>query len=105
MMPAMTVRTFAAAREARWRPRHLGAVFIATGLAVVGLTGIDAKAQVTVPVQQVEAFENPPTNTHYAPINFSGSATGTDPTNFPGITFHAQANTTDTASSHAFFVG
>jgi hypothetical protein len=58
-----------------------------------------------VVVQQVEAFENPPTNTHYAPINFAGSGTGTDVVSFPGVTFHAQANTTDTASNHAFQVG
>jgi hypothetical protein len=63
----------------------------------------NAFAQQTLTVQQVEAFENPPTNTHYAPINFNGSTTATDPS-YTGITFHAQANTTDTASSHAFFV-
>ncbi|MDB5297187.1 MAG: hypothetical protein JWO31_3170 [Phycisphaerales bacterium] len=72
--------------------------------AVAAGFGPAALAQ-TVTVQQVEAFENSPTNTHYAPVNFNGSSTTTDPTNFPGITFRAQANTTDTASSHAFFVG
>jgi hypothetical protein len=68
-------------------------------LVVAWLAG-PARGQ-TVTVQQVEAFENPPANTHYAPIDFGGSATVTSPPGFPGITFHAQANTTDTFSGHA----
>ncbi len=54
----------------------------------------------SVTVQQVEAFTNSPTNTNYAPVNFNGSATATSGS-YPGITFHAQANTTDTVSGHA----
>jgi hypothetical protein len=80
------------------------AAFVAA-FAWIGLTASVAPAQVPVPVQQVESFENQPTNTHYAPVNFNGSATATDPINFPGITFRAQANTTDTLSNHAFLVG
>ena len=51
-------------------------------------------------VQQVEAFENQPTDTHYAPIDFGGATTATDP-GYAGITFHAQGSTTDTLSAHA----
>ena len=38
------------------------------------------------------------------PIDFAGSATATDGTNYPGITFHAQSGTVNTYSLHAFFV-
>jgi hypothetical protein len=83
--------------------RSLGLAFL--GLALLAGT---ARGQSTI-VQQVEAFENQPTNTHYAPIDFSGTMIATSPS-FPGITFHAQANTTDTFSNHAnsvagFFYG
>jgi hypothetical protein len=54
----------------------------------------------TVVVQMVEAFDNPPTNTQYAPVNFNGSATATA-ASYPGITFHAQANLNSTLSNHA----
>lgn len=68
---------------------------------VLGLAALAAPARgQVVTVQQVEAFDNPPTNTHYAPVDFAGSATTTSPS-FPGITFRAQANTTDTVSPHA----
>jgi hypothetical protein len=86
------------------RTAYSRAVLVAA-FTCVGFTATVAPAQVPVPVQQVEAFDNPPTNTHYAPVNFNGSATATDPTNFPGITFNAQASLTDTASGHAFLVG
>jgi hypothetical protein len=77
-------------------PRRL--LSAAVVLAAAVLAGPAAGQPVTV--QQVEAFENQPTNTHYAPIEFGGSVTQTSPS-FPGITFTAQANTTDTLSSHA----
>jgi hypothetical protein len=56
-------------------------------------------------IHQVEArpAENPTTG--YAPVNFNGSSTQTDPTNFPGITFNALANTNNTFSPHGFTVG
>src|SRR5437879_1563430 len=84
-----------------WRRRtRLNLSVTASAIAILGAAFVaPARGQVSVPVQQVEAFENPPTNTHYAPINFNGSLTATDPS-YPGITFHAQANTTDTQSSH-----
>jgi len=75
----------------------------AAAAACAGLVAAEARGQVTVTVQQVEAFD--PSSTRYAPVNFNGSATATDPTNFPGITFRAQDNTTSTSSGHAFFVG
>jgi hypothetical protein len=75
------------------------------GFALLSLALLAGPAQCqSVIVQQNEAFENPPTNTHYSPVDFAGSATMTS-TSFPGIIFHAQANTTDTASGHAFSVG
>jgi len=94
-MPTLIRRIRAAARRAA----------VVAALACMWFTASVAPAQTQVPVQQVEAFENPPTNTHYAPVSFNGPATATDPTNFPGITFTAQANLTDTASGHAFNVG
>src|SRR5215813_4195070 len=81
----------------RKRPRRCHALL---AILSVALAASVAPAQVPVTVQQVEAFENPPTNTHYAPVNFAGSATATSGA-FPGITFHAQANMADTLSGHA----
>ena len=78
-----------------WRRFFPGGVVL---LGVALLAG-SVRGQ-SVPVQQVEAFENPPTSTHYAPVDFNGSATAISGA-FPGIMFHAQANTTDTASGHA----
>jgi hypothetical protein len=76
----------------KWRRFAAGAVLLACFAA-------PARGQ-SLTVQQVEAFENPPTNTHYAPVDFAGSTTATSG-GFPGITFHAQANATDTLSGHA----
>lgn len=76
--------------------------FVASALLGLALLTGTARGQ-TVIVQQVEAFENFPTNTHYAPLNFNGSATATSMA-YPGITFHAQGNLTDTFSGHANLV-
>jgi hypothetical protein len=84
-------------------PRRIGRRFFGSVVLSAASFAATARGQ-AVTVQQVEVFENPPTNTHYAPVNFGGSATATSGS-FPGITFHAQANTTDTQSGHAGTVG
>lgn len=78
----------------RQRLSFAGAVML--GVAMLAGT---ARGQ-SVTVQQVEAFVNAPTNTHYAPVDFNGSPT-TISSSFPGITFRAQANLSDTFSVHA----
>jgi hypothetical protein len=72
-------------------------------ISIAAAAGLVDTARAAVIVQQVEAFENSPTNTHYAPVEFGGSSTATSPS-FPGVIFHAQANTADTVSNHAITV-
>jgi len=67
------------------------------------LPAVPALADVIVHQVEARPTENPTTG--YAPVNFNGSTTQTDPANFPGITFNALANTNNTLSGHAVTVG
>ena len=73
-------------------------------VAAVALLGIPLRSRADVTVQQVEALCQPADQHAIRAINFAGSATATDGTNYPGITFHAQSGTVNTYSGHAFFV-
>jgi hypothetical protein len=77
------------------------ALIVSASLAFLPV--IPALADVIVHQVEARPSENPTTG--YAPVNFNGSTTQTDPINFPGITFNALANTNNTFSGHAAVVG
>jgi autotransporter-associated beta strand protein len=89
-------------RQRRQRPRRRSSILPWTSIALI----LPVRAALaTITVEQIEAYNDTPTDNQYAAVDFGGTATTVGSGTFAGVTFHALSSVNNTVSTHAQTVG